>query len=32
MVCNVERMDEYHMAGRVMMAGVSVGRVRGRRD
>ena len=27
---NVERMDEYHMAKRVLMAEVSRGRVRGR--
>ena len=29
---HVERMDEYHMARRVMMAEVSGGRVRGRLD
>ena len=27
---HVERMDEYHMAKKVLMAGVSGGRVRGR--
>ena len=30
MVRHVERIDEYRMAGRVLMAEVSEGRVRGR--